>query len=1449
MPHGGYHYPVDPVIARKRRSLNADLSAALLARQRQAAKASAISARQAEGKEKPSLFPNFTPLSREELEARGISRELPTKDQLRDIKATARGYNITPRAGIRDVLPLTQGLTPPGRDSFLSTAGTPIAGIAPRNVLEGVGGLGRGFTDYMAKPLQSLLPALATFQQGQRASGARDASDPKGEYGFLEGFKPRLDEIQAIRELMSQGYGLLDAARLATDQTTMPRGMYTATQLMSEMAPIPGIGQAASAVRRLGQSRGASNIWDAGGRILPEVPTQRMLGAGPAEGPVTYGTQGLGLGRGMYSPTGWKGWTGRPEPTGEWVGPITAKMKQTPEGWERVEIVNRRGQQESVLKPTPKEEINRFAEVASSDEVPIYGKGIAGRKPENAGVFGARDPEFDEVTTRLVQMGNDYVDDKMILGYSLDSSSAVVSGRAPNRYPGYELIKMGTDFIDERLGFLSKGVRAIQKQVTPIKQIPAELQSTWLGASRYDLHQKNRIQQLTYGFQRMLSEAFGEQFLAAPSATRTMMAKIPGVPPVPKTQILESAQYMGKVTDANRQHLGALWHILDQGVYNRTLNPKGYKGLTAKQQAAIKAINDSLDVDQAFTINLPFQVGGKSKLDVTRIAGAYLPHRFKNVKQGENVLAGYRQSYGKKRKLDTDDWLEVAQKKNAEIDTDVISLYTKRLHLAADRRTKYHLINLARKFYGGVELGKNQKAKSGFKQVTGHQRPDDPQQYKIVGEDLDRFAFPEDKIDDVVGLYKGIYGRFSPGGLEERASKAVDWFRNILLNLDFSVGGMRQGFLLFSRSPAAWADSMRFAMRVATHGDQAIAQDLFRNGPRYNFWNRHGLQFAQTPLDTQVTSIGRRIGIEAIPVVGWLNKMQFGVIMRQGKLRLADSMLSNLQAIRDGRALGISDELSRMVQSFPIIGKVARISGGRLYEMTDQQLAEEVAKQVNNWLGGIEWAQVGLNRGGFFRRAGILTEGWTRAQIGVILNAPKLSPAGIMARRMIVQELTMALTLLTAIEAAANRDFNPQMFNPTHTDFATLRMPWGNMRLMPHHSLYRSVARGLLGGKVFQDQPDEEFSLGGALGERAEPFWKFMEGRQGQIPRAVMDLKTGTDFAGRPIDSQWQHIMQSLMPISVQSLWEGLEKQYPFEVTAAMLIGELAGGTSFPPTVVQNLNKVAQRKHGQNYYDLQPYQRAEIKLLPEMQEVLLRDSTEDQRRRLDIQYDSHTEQLEKDGEFEAGVLSGRDWRRDHSVRQRERQNQLDAHEEQAGTEFKKWEKTAGEKARREYYDVIDEQFGDDFDYDEFHEWETGYLAALPSQQRKYIEDNKSSMLTPLGKEYKMGRRKWSRYFDVLYDVLRVDDPEETQKRLAAYRRWSAAGGTNREVEGWANPWLPESHARIRYLRELERDSFPELEEFLLKFGHITSPRNPAWIGKEHLVQPWHALNQAPERIR
>lgn len=694
---------------------------------------------------------------------------------------------------------------------------------------------------------------------------------------------------------------------------------------------------------------------------------------------------------------------------------------------------------------------------------------------------------------------------------------------------------------------------------------------------------------------------------------------------------------------------------------------------------------------------------------------------------------------------DTEDFYRKAYETGREIETSIVTLAQRRLGSFADLRIKHVLAaKLVRALNPGKELdrpgryiGVRAVGKDGelvtIRRTVGVDESGKPK--KIQRLDDEEEVFIGRQVWGIPQGYKQTWDEFMNGaiGAGPRAGKAeriIDETKAGLLNLDMSIVGGRQGQQMFAANPRSYLRAMREFARI-TGRREASTLWLAENLEKMLDWSRHGLNLGTTDsalafdihgiptrgaMDSykdingvDVIKDTRKLGrdgfmIEKLPGLKQFNNNQFQSILIKGKVMTADAAFSLLQVLRDAPGfrdpvfgLPIAPEAvarpvragvnwaADMAENFPILGSVVRLwrkhFDPRGQRMTDDQLREIAADFANNWIGGIRWSKIMAGRPSAIRKFTILTEGWTRARIGNVINAGKpTTPKGILARRMFMQELLLVQSMALAYNAArvSTREamFGSGFLDPRSRDFNIVYLEDGTrVRVMSHSAEFRKVAHFFFG-----TPDDDNRKLVSWLPDSLdEPLKKlnyaldWFHDRRGQWVSIGYEQIKGETFMGEELGSVWPptstriaHAVSSFTPIMTQEVVQetidraaGAKKGVPWmeSVSVPRLATEMWGWSSWKTPMRQRMLAVAAKQLGKPYApdiqvkgkavgdpefigdwtDIDPAQRDKIYVSPEGRQAVLYYAEGAQRERLNRRFWWYDKQISNDNRLLQGL--------------------------------------------------------------------------------------------------------------------------------------------------------------------------------------------------------------------
>ncbi len=640
---------------------------------------------------------------------------------------------------------------------------------------------------------------------------------------------------------------------------------------------------------------------------------------------------------------------------------------------------------------------------------------------------------------------------------------------------------------------------------------------------------------------RVLKEAFGDASLKNPTG------RIKGI------------EYVGpKPHAAHEPILGTMVDIMER--------PGLYKGLTPTMKEAAEFWTGLLNRDLALS-----KAAGVNIEAVT--ARTYLPHVVKEIgddpkilealvsavlrRRGGRGISPFRPAHARRRQYETmADMVEVLDQFGYTVETDIGQLMLRRLMGGAEAR--------ANAIYFKSVLGKYGKEyKFGKRIPLDETRVDwDIDTVQSATKRQKFWTVPKDIAYEVSDFTRPVTGE----AFADAAQTTIQTLRGVLLSTDLSFLS-RQGYQLFASDPVRFITNFG-ELSTVMRNREAFLYYMAANAHRFSRFTEAGGTLYTSAIDLPgrraIAVAGTKQPIDYMPIAGFLNERGFERMIPIAKLMSFEAMSDMLFALRDGTRLQttfqkvpgvrrVATKIDQLIESIPVVSKFLKKWGG-VAGKSDFEIDRIAADMSNNLGGGINWAVVG-RQPGLISNTMWLTEGWTRANLGLIISAAKIGdPAGVLARRMLAQQVATAAVISSGVSMATTGQL-PQ-FDPTETDFLDIQLEEGTVATFPMKTLLRTISRGILGVPWETENSEVE--------QRVKSTFGYLEGRQGQLPRLAIDLVTGKDFFGNPIDNKLLYIAQSLLPIvggqAIESWREGVRGK-----DLALRIGIEAGGTSFIP--------------------------------------------------------------------------------------------------------------------------------------------------------------------------------------------------------------------------------------------------------------------------------------------
>jgi len=859
--------------------------------------------------------------------------------------------------------------------------------------------------------------------------------------------------------------------------------------------------------------------------------------------------------------------------------------------------------------------------------------------------------------------------------------------------------------------------------------------------------------------------------------------------------------------------IGSLLSVMD--------NPSNYD-LSAEQKWALKYVDDLLRNERLSTGEL---IGESLKvIDDSWVAhSADIPERVvkilgrseKFTRQGSPLFRLQRE-----RRLSTEEFIRFIDEISEEgerladkfprekladgrkafgpvkVEVDITKIMASRLQQTANARTEAAFAKALTKKLDGKRIPRDGKIPSGRGEVTLNNQ---------------RYHFSIDDAQDI-NNYINKQAKRQDANL---VKQAIETARSGLLNLDAGVVG-RQGFLAFSFDPRRTIRDYGRALELFANNETGWLHFYGLHGHEMSWWAQRGAIFNVSAIDVPVVVRGAtRLGanpIDRLPIIRTLNHAQFQVLMTMQKLGKLQTALDTLKAARDGA--GFREAL---LQKLPFYRKMFDRIGGNLKNMTDDALAEIAADGVNNLLGGINQSPQNV-----IRKAALLTEGWLRAQAGVMINAGKVGPKGMLARRMLMQEMMLAAVISTAISKATTGELPD--YDPRSSGFLDVKYPGGRFSVFPHKTIVRMIIRGIAG------KAPNDFGPAGHFIQRTNEFFQFIEGRIGQVPRMAKDLTTGKDFFGRDIDNKWVHTMRSLMPIIVQQLWDDMDAGSGFRDTLPRAGLEFLGFNPRDRSITEKLDNWITDKNinaqGQSvsrgspdkitrWYDAEPGVRGGYMQLPDVQELREQHGDLTQWEKYGLFLDEvQRQQQNRDADLLSGYMSPDAWR--SASREAAIKKAAAADLKAALVGVRDYgPQNSNEHALTRYYQLGRQFYSENvgtFDHKGWREAEESWLERLPEEQRSYIERNLHPNATPLQRRFNALKAKLRK--EGYYDYQEQDGYLKSQPRVASlYDGYLAAKEDGRKA---MSDWLRSTSAELKMESTMLLEAMGNLETYLAR---------------------------------
>jgi hypothetical protein len=400
-----------------------------------------------------------------------------------------------------------------------------------------------------------------------------------------------------------------------------------------------------------------------------------------------------------------------------------------------------------------------------------------------------------------------------------------------------------------------------------------------------------------------------------------------------------------------------------------------------------------------------------------------------------------------------------------------------------------------------------------------------------------RYAVPQ----DVAFEMRLVQEPHPIGDVTAAAKKGLDTLRTVLLSADGSFLS-QQGYALGITNPTKFLGDFAHSVNVSMT-EEGFNMFVAANLESFTQYAQAGGTLYTRATDVVKGAASKALA-EKLPLIHQLNAFGYDRLLPIHKMRQFQTLVQMLENVQNDKTL-----LQQVFSVTPFVGPKAnemlrKFAG--VENKSHAQLMEAAADTVNNIGGGINYAKLGAHPT-FLSQSIFLTEGWLRANVGRIVSTAKVGdPAGVLARRWMLQNLLISAALSTAFSLAASGRL--PNYDPLAPDFLDIQagdpdsLEGGSIPFLPGKTYIRAIFQGIAG--VPWDTED------GEVEQRVGSLFRFGAGRTGQLPRLGVDLITGKDYFGRHIDNQLLHAGRSLLPVSIQNTVEALQEGQNMRQTA-----------------------------------------------------------------------------------------------------------------------------------------------------------------------------------------------------------------------------------------------------------------------------------------------------------
>ena len=604
-------------------------------------------------------------------------------------------------------------------------------------------------------------------------------------------------------------------------------------------------------------------------------------------------------------------------------------------------------------------------------------------------------------------------------------------------------------------------------------------------------------------------------------------------------------------------------------VYDVIHNPGDYK-LTPAQRGFIDRWDQFLNKDRTLSVAMGVDMGG--------VEGSYITHMFRQPRRLGIFTAPRRtmpigkEAVTKERLLrSTQEQASAAAQMGLEVETDPLVLMNARLSMLQRARSTQIMMK-------GLVKQLNAEGIQAF-ELKG--RGSLPYGYQPVMIEGKGWVLPSEIADDVMAAITPL----KEGPSEKLLTRGIQLWRGVKLNLDIGALG-RQGAYSMARAPKAYLRSVGSSVKVLASRDGWLKY-LGDNLPDMEYWAQRGSQWSVSPIDlaSGLRNYISKQPLDRVPIIGWLNNAQFSVFLPMLKLNMNKALLAQVQAIKEARTLG--DKL-------PWLNKLFKGQHEKIAQMTLGEQEKAVADVINNAIGGVEWAKIGKSKPGLLSQITLFTEGWTRAKIGLYINAAKAKGIeGILARRLILQQLAVAALAGEGLNFAFGRETD---YGPNSNSFLDINSPWGRVSLIPAKAEFRALMRIVLG------KTEDDYAQG-ALVDRLLAIPEYAEGRLGMPLRTITEVAAGVKYTGEKISNKALYALEQIQPIMTGQAIEEWGRGYDPEGIAIRRALEGIGFSARPYSMTQRLNEEAKRKYGMSWLQLKQKEPAKAGALEQTEEA------------------------------------------------------------------------------------------------------------------------------------------------------------------------------------------------------------------------------------------------------